>query len=182
MFLQQNFTPGNYVTVVPVGIPVTLQYNVKGILQTAYLGYSIDKEEMRNGLFKHLYESKCVPVKVPTSNGTTIVEGVLYTSKLFPSNTSYEDVGKTLLCTYFLDHPEAFNFFAGHVYSTGLAFNGSASCRKWLSLAKFKLLPGFLVPGNPTKESIESCINGVNQYPFIYPLIMYFIIYDKNIY
>lgn len=180
MFLQQNFTPGNYVTVVPVGIPVTLQYNVKGILQTAYLGYSTDKEEMRNGLFKHLYESKCVPVKVPASNGTIIVEGVLYTSKLFPSDTSYEDVGRTLLCTYFLDHPEAFNFFAGHVYSTGLAFNGSASCRKWLSLAKFKLLPGFLVPGNPTKESIESCINGINQYPFIYPLIMYFIIYDKN--
>lgn len=180
MFLQQSFTPGTYVTVVPVGIPVTLQYNAKGILQTAYLGYSSDKEEMRNGLFNTLYESKCVPVKVPSCNGTILVEGVLYTSKFFPSDNEYEHIGRTILCTYYIENFSNFNFFAGHVYSTGISFNGASSCRKWLSLSKFKLLPGFLVPGNPTRESIESCINGMNQYPFVYPLIMYFIVYDRN--
>lgn len=180
MFIKDAFKPGQLVMPMPVGIPTTLQYNAKGILERVYNSVTdvSPDTEVSYDMFNALYDHKVAPVKILLTGGTTRIKGVLYTGKLYPGNGKLpESIMMDLTCE-FTEHPDSFNFFAGAISSTAAVFNGANSAKKWFSMCNFKQLPSFLTPTPVTKTAFEQAL--YNNYPFIKDMIMYFIVYSRN--
>lgn len=180
MFLKNEFKSGELVMIMPVGIPVTLQYNPKGILEKVYCSIEDDitDYEVSYDMFNSLYESKICPVKIPLTGGTTHVKGVLYTGKWHTGEGSLPYCVLSDMCIEFTERPKTYNFFACQVTSTAAKFNGAAACKRWFNMAKFNQLPSFLVPTPLTSVSFNSAVNRI--YEFIPEMIMYFVVYDKS--
>ena len=180
MFIKDVFKSGQLVMPMPVGIPATLQYNAKGILERMYNSVTdvSPDTEVSYEMFNSLYSSKIVPTKITLVGGTTRIKGVLYTGKLYPGDGKLPQCIMMDLTCDFTEHPENFNFFAGSISSTAAVFNGANSAKKWFNMFGFKQLPSFLVPTPVTKSSFEQALN--NNYPFIKDMIMYYIIYFQN--
>ena len=180
MFIKDTFKPGQLVMPMPVGIPTTLQYNSKGILERVYNSVTdiSPDTEVSYDMFNALYEHKVAPVKILLTGGTTRIKGVLYTGKLYPGNGKLPDSIMMDLTCEFTENPDAFNFFAGSISSTAAVFNGANSAKKWFSMCNFKQLPSFLTPTPVTKTAFEQAL--YNNYPFIKDMIMYFIVYSRN--
>lgn len=180
MFIKDVFKPGQLIMPMPVGIPTTLQYNAKGILERVYNSVTdiSPDTEVSYDMFNALYEHKVAPVKILLTGGTTRIKGVLYTGKLYPGNGKLpESIMMDMTCD-FTEDPDKFNFFAGSISSTAAVFNGANSAKKWFSMCNFKQLPSFLAPTPVTKSAFEQALYA--NYPFIKDMIMYFIIYSRN--
>lgn len=180
MFIKDAFKPGQLIMPVPIGIPTTLQYNAKGILERVYNSITdiSPDTEVSYEMFNALYNQKIAPVKILLTGGTTRVKGVLYTGKLYPGDGKLpESIMMELTCE-FTEHPESFNFFAGAIKSTAAVFNGANSAKKWFSMCGFKQLPSFLAPTPVSKTAFEQALN--TNYPFIKDMIMYFFVYSRN--
>lgn len=165
---------GSYVEVVPLGLLGKVQYNKNGIVEKIYLGFSDDAVECEMHLFKAL--CKFIPGTIPLSGGTTWVEGVFYTD-----NISHLE-GTLPECTY-QDYAERavkgeqFEFYAGRVESLSASFNGSLSIRNWLSIAKFKLLPGIIAPLTFNESTMQMMLT-TGAYKFKYPYMAGLMVYD----
>ena len=180
MFIKDAFKPGQLVMPMPVGIPTTLQYNAKGILERVYNSVTdiSPDTEVSYDMFNALYDHKVAPVKILLTGGTTRIKGVLYTGKLYPGSGKLpESIMMDLTCE-FTENPDSFNFFAGSISSTAAVFNGANSAKKWFSMCNFKQLPSFLTPTPVTKTAFEQAL--YTNYPFIKDMIMYFIVYSRN--
>lgn len=178
MFLKDTFRSGQIVLPVPVGIPVTLQYNIKGILERIFLGFDNYEDEISYDMFNSFYNSKVGPVKINVTGGTTWVKGVLYCDDLISDNG---DLPQSILCKLsynFTEHPETFKLFAGTVESKAIRLSNFASINRWLSISGFNILPHFIVPTPLDSNSFDTLLN--HNYPFLNYYIMCYMIYDKN--
>lgn len=179
MYLRNKFKSGQVVMAVPVGLPLILRYNRKGILERCYIGFHTSENvEVSYNMFDTLYESKLVPVKIPIEGGTTEVYGVLYTGE-YENEVGYlPECIEEVLCLKFTEGRSPFNFFAGYAKSTASSMRGAAQVQRWLKYAGFNLLPSFLVPSPLTKESFEYACN--HNYTFLNEYIMNYFIYDDD--
>lgn len=172
MFVKNALNAGQYVELAPVGLFITLQYNERGVLEKVF-GIN-EKEDLTSSLLEPVYKS--VPTNIPIKNGTTWVEGVLYTS------CQVVDQGMMPYCSIesytkmYLDNPSQFNFFAGSVRSMAVAFRGASTIRQWLEMAGFRTLPGFLVPSELTEEKFINIAS--SKFNFQFPLIARYIVFD----
>lgn len=160
MLVRNRLNAGDFIIPIPLGIPVKLQYDSSGILQEARLwkdennsaGFSFNRVRLSNEVVESFRLKSIVPVTVPIKGGTTYVYGVL----LFKDNSSYE-LGQ-LPCailddlTNMLVNGHDCRFFAFNVESFAATFKGAIPIRKWLSLAHFQVLPGFLAPFNDVSQ------------------------------
>ncbi|MBQ3184550.1 MAG: hypothetical protein IJB54_01060, partial [Firmicutes bacterium] len=82
MFVRNLLRPSDFVTLVPVGMPTTLQYNDTGMLEKVYWGYTPEtREDLSSRMLsaaKITDEVKPFPFKIPLKEGTTWIMGVLY--------------------------------------------------------------------------------------------------------
>lgn len=181
MFVRNLLRPSDFVTLVPVGMPTTLQYNDKGMLEKVYWGYTqASREDLSSRMLaaaKITDEVKPFPFKIPLKEGTTWITGVLYNDITY--NTS-QGVLPNCIREEFLDmfdeNPGQFHFFAGCVESLATQFKGAANIRRWLDMSGFDVLPGFLAPAQITEESFRQCVNHC-QYSLQYPKIASYIIF-----
>lgn len=177
MYVRNLLRAGDYIELVPVGIPITLVYNHH--LDRVKLGFSDTSEDITDTVLSTFRNNSTVPAKIPVIQGTTWVKGVLYTSGLEHTEGSIpECIQKELLLKY-IENPKSFNFFAGHVESLGTVFKGALAIRQWLQTSKFNILPGFIVPSNTTKKSFYDTVSAIN-FPFRFPLVSHYIIYHKD--
>lgn len=179
MYVRELFKPGQTVMPVPLGIPVTLQYDERGVFEKVYSGYQESKVDISDKIYDTLYQSETIPNSIPIKSGTTWVSGVLYTDKEFYTPGYLPDIIFPELVEYYKEHPTEFNFFAGNVYSLASVFKGAVSIKQWLGLARFHVLPSWIIPSNCGKESICNLFNS-EMFPFKYPKIMYYIVYDES--
>lgn len=181
MFVRNLLRPSDFVTLVPVGMPTTLQYDARGILEKVYWGYTEeDRVDMSSRILaaaKPTDEVKPFPFKIPIKDGTTFIMGVLY------SNIDYNDsqgVFPECIQDEFLNtfecNPGAFHFFAANAESMAAKFNGCTNTRRWLDMSGFDILPGFLAPATLTPESFSHCMNHC-QYNFQNPKVSSYIIF-----
>ena len=174
-----SLLPGEYVTLVPVGIPLTLQYSDKGLLQKVYLNHEeenwVDKTE---DYFQILFKRNSVPNKISFTGNTSYVRGVLVTSNIYAATSKEPNSILSELCTKYLADPASFTFYAGDVQSYSAAFKGAVAVRQWLTVSKFNVLPGYVIPQDLTEAQFEHMVK--MNYPFVFPLIDSYILYHND--
>lgn len=181
MFVRNFLTSGDFMTIVPIGVPITLQYDVSGHLEKVLLGYGDDTRDVSELVKQKFYSNKTVPTKISVVNGTSWVSGVLHTK-----NYSYitgripEDTSLYELDQYALD-PSGYSFFAATVSSLSTTFRGAVPIRQWLTLSGFKVLPGYVIPADMNETSFKRIVNQCKD-TFPYPLFMgYFIFHLQSV-
>ena len=179
MYVRNCLSAGDYLIVVPVGIPITLQYDESGNIEKVFGGYQgqvenrIDLSELLLHIF--IKTNKC-PLKVKVSGGTCWVEGVLYTSKTYSTAGSLPGSWIAQMTDDFCKSPKDFNFFAGRVHSTAQILTGAAANTQWMRMAGYNVLPGYLIGGVPLNaKGFEHMVKP--QWNFRYPYAMNYFIY-----
>lgn len=147
MNLKTVLRSGQFVTLIPLGLPMTLRYNAKGILEKVYRGYGEGKADITEGTFDALFHSKLVPSSISIKDGDTYVEGVLLSNKLYPGNGPCEDTWGDSIQNEVIVDIRNLHFAAGNAYSYAAStFRDINATRRWFKMSAFDVLPGFLVP------------------------------------
>lgn len=165
MNLRNLLKPGDFVFPVPIGIRTTLQYNVSGNLEKVFVGYTDVREEVTDAVMSKLVDYHIVPTSIHIKNGTSWVKGVLYTATLVEEDGILpQAVEKTLIDTL-ISNPTQFNFFAHSMSSTSTVFRGVTPTKLALSISKFRVLPGWIVP-NKIENSLLNKWASDNTFSF----------------
>lgn len=165
MKMRNLLKPGDFVSLVPVGVHLTLQYNAEGNIEKVYTGFHSDRVDRSNELRSSLVHNNIVPSTVHIKRGTSWVRGVLYTNELMSDSGNLPECVQESLLKLYTDNPSQFSFFAASFESTMTEFKGATPARQALSMSKFQLLPGWLVPGNITEALIDTWTS-TPQYTF----------------
>ena len=176
MSLKNLFKAGELVIPVPIGVLMTLQYNRDGNLEKIYTGIKDDRTDITTERLIQFVNNGTVPSKIHITNGSTFVEGVLYTGDV-KSRKSWDNP-KTLyeiLLDKYDDNPSMFNFFGVNIFSHAIAINGSISIHKYLRTTGFHTLEGMLLPIGDTDALIKNFVNS-DAFPFLKVAMGYFTI------
>ena len=167
MSLKNLFKAGELVIPVPIGVLMTLQYNSEGNLEKIYTGIKDDRIDITRERLIQFANNGTVPPKIHITNGTTFIEGVLYTGNVMSRKTwnSPKTLYDVLLDKYTDDHTQ-FNFFGFNIYSYAIAINGSISIHKFLRTNGFHTLEGFLLPIGDTDALAKNFVNS-DAFPFL---------------
>lgn len=164
-FTETFCKPSSSVTIVPIGLPVVLQYNEYGLLQKVLVGYGDDLKRateiypIDEATYTKFFEGvkKLAPHSIPTKGGTTWVYAVMYSDRI-PCNEG--KIPESLFDSYIKDVANGglYSLYAGHVFSLASSFRGSLIVRNFLASAKFELLPQVIVPMKMTDATIEAAM------------------------
>ena len=142
MYTINDLKPGDFVMPVPLGLQLTIQYNVEGNIEKVFTGYK-DRVDVTNDIIGTLVAKKTVPAKISITECTTWVFGVLYTSETINKCAPLSDgIVDDMLKMYVTD-PVRYNFFAATLEVSNGAIMGSISIRRTLAMQQFKMLPGW---------------------------------------
>lgn len=177
MFAKTFCKPGSYLTIVPVGLRTTLQYNANGVLEKIFNGYSDDKSNVSSELLDVIKKSKICPLSVPIKGGTTWVEGVFYTSKTFNTPGILPMCVEPEIISDMKSNPQDYKFYAGKVDSLAASFKAVLTIRNWLKMAAFETLPMYMIPDKLTNDAFIKLVN-TDKYPFKFPLISGYMIFE----
>lgn len=184
MRFAKTFCKANAViSAVPAGLPVKLQYNEHGLLQTFRIGFTPNLDPMyeqpglkfdRDKLFSKI--KGFVPNAISTKGGTTWVYGLLYSDNV-PLDEG--EMPKALFQSYIEDILKGgrYEFYAGYAKSLAVQFNGSLIIRNFLSGAKFNLLPQVVVPVVMKEETLNMLMDPAS-YPFNRNFVAGYFIYE----
>ena len=79
MNMRNFLKPGDFVIPMPIGIHMTLQYNISGNLEKVYTGFDSERIDRTSDMMNLVIQNKTAPPKIHITKGTTWVKGVLYT-------------------------------------------------------------------------------------------------------
>lgn len=178
MYVKNLLRPGDFFEPLPIGLPLTLVYNES--LDRVMVNYQKSKYIDITDKVLHLLSSIHIPAKIGITTGTTWVRGILYTPDLF----LYECGDLPNCCIdklleAFTTNSSNFTFYAGSVESIGHTFSGAAPIRQWLQLSNFKLLQGFLLSSEASREDLQKLLLN-NSYDFDINLIWGYIVYRNG--
>lgn len=167
--------PSSCITVVPVGLPVVLKYNEKGLLQNTHIGWKenldtdpetfSDIAELANLnvedqiLFNNAVQ-KFVPYDIPVKGGTTWVYGILY-SEVVPCDDGVLPNAVANSYVKWLLEGKPFKYYGGYVKSLASSFRGPLIVQNFLKTSKFNPLPQVIVPLRITDDTILAANRGV---------------------
>ena len=181
MFVRNILQAGEFVCVVPVGLPVTLQYADSGAIQRVFIGH--DKSTWRSGqdtdfLLQTLLRHEQIVNKISIKDGTTWIRGVLYTDNYFNKPGKLPQCIESDIFEAYRISPETFSFYAGDVQSLAATFRGAVSVRQWLTFSGFEVLPGYVVPAELSKPQFMQMLK--HNYPFRFPLVASYIVFRRD--
>lgn len=160
MYVESYFKSGDYVELVPIGLPITLQYNVSGNLEKVFIGYAQDRRDVTDTFCTEILNRCYAPGKISLTKGTSWVYGILYTGDI-PTDVCGA-IPECLISIYenkFIEHPEQFRFFAGSVECTSAQFMNATHITQFLHVSKFRVLPGWIVPPKMDKSVFDKWVN-----------------------
>lgn len=164
--------PGSFIEVVPAGLLATLRYNQNGLLESISFGYSDSARTADNRELEQL--ARFAPNTINLRGGTTWVQGVFY------SPSSIKELGVLPDCLYdSVMESEDITFYAGNVKSLAANFIGSITCRNWLNVNNFNMLPGIVVPLVFDESSLKAVIASAGS-TFEYPYVAGYMIFEGN--
>lgn len=179
MYVENYFKAGSFIELVPIGLPITLQYNISGNLEKTYIGYGADRKDVSDVFNEILISRDYIPAKISLTKGTSWVYGVLYTNDI--PRTISGALPSCLLAAYetkFRNNPEQFRFFAGNIECTSVKFQGASHVTQYLHLCKFNVLPGWIVPPKMDRSVFDKWLNATN-FSFKH-IITDYIIFSKD--
>lgn len=183
MFVRNFLRAGDYLTIVPIGVLLTLQYDDRGLIEKVYEFHEEHhRVDVTDELLADLLGNKTIPNKIPIKNGTSWVFGVLTSNtKVFNDSGILPKCISDSFIQEFKSDPESFSFLAGAADSLATVFRGAVKVRQWLSVAHFDVLPGFPIPADNFSEDsfqdiiqkLEKSSNTIPDYPMICEYILY---------
>ena len=142
MLTINDLKPGDFVMPLPIGLQLTIQYNVEGNIEKVFTGYK-DREDVTQDIVGVLISKQTVPAKIKITGCTTWVFGVLYTSEVIEKNAVLsQGITEDLLNLYKVE-PKRFNFFAANMETSIGSIMGSIAVRRTLAMQQFRILPGW---------------------------------------
>lgn len=179
MFNKTMIRPGDFIILMPVGIPITLQYNSYGNLEKVYTSNGNERNDVTEKLMNTMVSSHTVPLHIHILKGTSWVFGILYTADVQNCSGRLPESAINKLIDKYIESPECFNFFAGTFESTVTLFKGASPIRQNLGMDGFNLLPGWIAPAIINESTILNWSES-QQYPFISDLVVGLIIFHKD--
>lgn len=179
MFAKTVCKPGATIVVAPIGLPVTLQYNMNGLIQNVQLGFGDVAEaipELRTTLIQH----RIIPSHISITGGTTYVEGMLYTTRSFYDEGWLPGCLKHSYLEDFKSSPSDYTFLAGNVRSFATNICGYSNIQTWLQMNKFMLLPSMVCAIEFSDEFLSGQLSRNITCPFEYPSIAGIFIFEKS--
>ena len=183
MLITKTFCrPGSLLYIVPTGLLVTLRYDAHGQLNGIFKGFTSHGdptgEELPEPFLKAALASGLVPGSIKVTGTTSHVWGVFYSDKFTAA------VGDVPSCEYdrivndILDGNIKYKFYIGNMDSGAASINNPTSLNTWGKMSGFDILPSWLIPSDATDKTLKDYIMGNIHYPFKYPLISGYIVYE----
>lgn len=183
MLVTKTFCrPGSLIYIVPTGLLVTLRYDAHGKLNQITKGFSPfgdDSAEILADEFTHAVLSNgLVPGSIKITGGNTVIWGVFY------SDVFKTPIGEVPNCEYdriisdIVSGNVKYKFYIGNIDSGATAISNPTALNTCGRLNGFELLPSWLIPSDATDKSLKDYISSNIHYPFKYPLISGYIVYE----
>ena len=170
------FQTGDFIVPVPLGIPLTIQYDVDGIVEKAFIGYGDSKVNATDKLQKVMHTGTVINQRIPLKGGYFWVEGVLDIGTTIFDEGDLPNSLMQKYIDYAESNPTGTKFYAVGASSTGAFFKGAIHVREWLKVNHFNVLNGLVAPA---KVSVFDLVTK-DAVQFNYPKIMYVGIYHLN--
>lgn len=158
MNMRNLLKAGSSVYAIPVGTPMTLQYNVDGNLEKVHLGFGEDLKDVTKEIMVFMIQNQTVPAKLKVAGGTTFVSGVLYSGAIPNDEMSLAEIQAYMYDRY-KDEPGKFNFFGFDIDCTATRISGGIAMQSTLAMNKFNTLPVQMVPAVPTDETVGTWLH-----------------------
>ena len=188
MLVTKTFCkPGSLIYIVPTGLLVSLRYDAHGSLNLVAKGFfeqgdpAIEDASIGDDFVNAVIMNGLVPGSIQVSGTTTIIWGVFY-SDVF--KTSVGDVPQCEYDRIIADIKSGnikYKFYIGHVDSGAVSISNPTSLNTWGKMSGFSLLPSWLIPADANDKSLKDYVNSNIHYPFKYPLISGYIVYEGTI-
>lgn len=176
---EVSLQSGEYVTLVPFGLAITVQYDDKGLIQKIMLNHDKDEwVDMTESFLPLILKNKQIPSRITVTGGTSYIRGAFVTSDVTSSLRKHPGSLQAEFKQLYLADPTSFTFYAGDIQSLAVKFKGAIATRQWLSTSKFTLLPGYVMPNEITEEKFRYMVT--QNYPFTYPLIDSYIVFHRD--
>lgn len=176
MYVRNLLSAGDYLVPVPLGLPLTVQYDDAGMIRKVLVGYNDAAKRTPDSFQSKFIEMSVAPLKIGVTGGETWVTGVLYTNRQFTCTGSLPQCIQETILYDFVKDPNAYKFYAASVKSLGTLFTGAGPIRQWLNMSGFTTLPGALMPASITRKSFYQVINP-KIFHMKYPVMIYYIIF-----
>lgn len=172
MVVRNLLTMGSHVTPIPLSLHLTLQYDEDGRIEKVYTDYDL-KEDATKDLLVPMLQHSMIPSSITIKNGTTYVYGIMKPNKL--STDMYLQEGILPDCILpkmlelFKEDMTQFHFEACDAKSYAASFNGYIAVSNFLTVSKFKLAPGFIVPASMDDQLYDKLVTGCinNKYDVV---------------
>lgn len=188
MLITKTFCKaGSLVYIVPTGLLVTLRYDAHGELGQVFKGFHAHEEEIDSSkeiskeFVDAIFHNCMVPGSIKITGTTTSVWGVFYSDEF---KSIY---GKLPECEYdriindIISGNIKYKFYIGNVDSGAAAISNPTSLNSWGKMSGFDILPSWLIPSGATDKTLKDYIYSNIHYPFKYPLISGFVVYEGAI-
>lgn len=185
MLVAKTFCkPGSLVYIVPTGLLVSLRYDVHGKLNLISQGFyahgdsSIEDAALPDEFVSAVVSNGLIPGSVKMTGGTSIIWGVFYSDE-FTSK-----VGDVPQCEYqriiddICSGNIKYRFYIGNIDSGAVAITNPTSLNAHGRLSGFDILPTWLLPTDASDKSLKDYVYSNIHYPFKYPLISGYIVYE----
>lgn len=170
--------PGAFVTLVPYGALVTVQYSAEGHIEKIYFGAHDCGIDVTSSYLNTFVVGGLVPTNIPLTGGTSWVTGVVTIPTLVEAEGQIPyNINVSVMDNDYSD----MKFSAAYIVSNALGFNNLKAMEHVLKTYGFNLLPSWMVPfGGLTQEVLDNWMKADTwQYPV--QLVMYYIQYiDGN--
>lgn len=172
MYAKNFLVAGQFVEMMPIGMPIVLKYDARGVLTGVYSasnGVERDSEDVLP-IYKNLLDSHICKNTISVKNTDTYIYGVIVAKDKFTFNMCgmSENLATEYISYEMLNHPETidenFSIYCGYATSTSKPFNGVANMRQWLNMQGFNTLPGFIVPSDCSDKVIDTLYQAQNKF------------------
>jgi len=173
---------GSLIYIVPTGLLVTLRYDAHGQLNGIFKGFSAHNtdlgEEIPEEFRLAVLQNGLVPGSIKITGTSTEIWGVFYSDEFKTS------IGKVPECEYdriindIISGNIKYKFYIGNIDSGAAAISNPTALNSHGRMNGFDILPSWLIPSDATDKSLKDYISSNIHYPFKYPLISGYIVYE----
>lgn len=183
MLLAKTFCrPGSLVYIVPTGLLVTLRYDAHGQLNGIFKGFTPHGEELGEELSedfrKAVLLNGLVPGTIKITSTNSYIWGVFYSDEFKSSIGDVPQCEFDRIAKDITSGNIKYKFYIGNLDSGATAVNNPTSLHTWGKMSGFEMLPSWLIPTDATDKSLKDYIMSNISYPFKYPLISGYIVYE----
>lgn len=178
MYVKNVLKPGQYAQFIPLGMPVTLEYDENGILLRGYEGFE-GKKRLPEEVEDAIYDSELVPRLIFLRGGTSWVRTIFYSEDSIVATGKYPDDMYATYFQVFVNNYDKFKAYGLCVESTVATIQGAVSQRTTLEANGFTTISGFLVPPQPLDLNSFTHL-AKDRFQFKFPLIGHYLVYEGS--